>query len=66
MKTKEVKEAKAWYIKFPLDVYAMGPIRFENPLNEKEVKEYARQFEGCSKLPRGFQCWITNDKNGEL
>jgi hypothetical protein len=51
-------KAKRWYIKFPLDVYALGPVEFEKPVGEKKVREYAREFEGCKRLPRGFQCWI--------
>jgi hypothetical protein len=46
-----------WYIKFPLDVYALGPVEFVNPVGEKEVRKYAREFEGCTRLPNGFQCW---------
>jgi hypothetical protein len=46
-----------WYIKFPLDAYALGPVQFEKPVEEKEVREYARKFDGISRLPRGFQCW---------
>lgn len=50
-------ESKRWYIKFPLDAYALGPVEFENPVVEKEVRQYAREFEGCSRLPKGFECW---------
>ena len=46
-----------WYIKFPLDAYAIGPIEFNRFVGEKEVREYARQFDGIKRLPRGFQCW---------
>lgn len=50
-------KSKAWYIKFPLDVYALGPVRFDNPVGEKEVREYARKWSGVKRLPQGFQCW---------
>jgi hypothetical protein len=50
-------KAKAWFIKFPSDAYAMGPVRFGAPVTEKEVRRYAREFEGVERLPRGFQCW---------
>lgn len=53
MDSKTVK----WYIKFPLDAYAMGPIDFHKDDTEKEVRQYAREFEGCKRLPRGFECW---------
>ena len=50
-------KAKKWYIKFPLDCYALGPVHFEKPVVELKVREYARKFEGVKRLPRGFQCW---------
>ena len=53
-------KSKKWYIKFPLDAYAMGPVSFDKPVGERKVKEYARKFEGCKRLPHGFQCWIAN------
>ena len=51
-----------WYLKFPLDCYALGPVYFypneyEKPPCEKEVRVYAREWEGVKKLPQGFQCW---------
>jgi len=53
----EIK-VKKWYIKFPLDAYAMGPIDFLKDDGEKEVRAYAREFDGCARLPKGFECWI--------
>lgn len=50
-------KARRWYIKFPLDAYALGPVYFEGGANEKRVREYARKFAGVDRLPRGFQCW---------
>lgn len=46
--------ATRWYILFPLDAYAMGPIEARN---EREARAWARRFEGVTRLPRGFQCW---------
>ncbi|MCX5814882.1 MAG: hypothetical protein NTX75_01385 [Proteobacteria bacterium] len=51
-----------WYIKFPQDAYALGPVEFsrkeyEKPPDEKDVREYARGWEGVKRLPRGFECW---------
>ena len=47
-------KAKAWYILFPNDTYAMGPIRFEDPLiypklkngqeNGQELQNYLEAF----------------------
>ena len=53
--------SKAWYIKFPADAYALGPVRFENQVGEEEVRKYARKFTGCSRLPKGFECWRTSE-----
>ena len=53
--------SKLWYIKFPLDAYALGPLRFLDPVEEPEVRKWARKFEGCKRLPRGFQCWPTTE-----
>ena len=49
--------AKKWYIKFPLDAYALGPMKFSNPVGEEEVRHKARVFSGCKRLPKGFECW---------
>jgi hypothetical protein len=53
--------SKAWYIKFPADAYALGPVRFETKVDEAQVQAYARKFEGCKRLPEGFECWPTGD-----
>lgn len=50
-------KAKRWFIKFPQDVYALGPKEFETPVGERKVRDWARKWEGCKRLPRGFQCW---------
>ena len=49
-----------WYIKFPADVYAMGPVDFPAGSTEKDVREFARDFEGCKRLPIGFECWLVS------
>jgi hypothetical protein len=54
MESKVIK----WYIKFPADAYAMGPIDFHEDDGEKEVRQYAREFDGCKRLPQGFECWL--------
>ena len=51
-----------WYVKFPLDAYALGPLEFSEPVSEKEVREWARSLDKVERLPRGFQCWPTNIK----
>lgn len=37
----EHREAWAWYIKYPLDAYALGPYRYDNPVSADEVSEEA-------------------------
>jgi hypothetical protein len=46
-----------WYIKFPCDAYAMGPIGFGKPVSERKVREYARKWANVNRLPNGFECW---------
>lgn len=54
-----------WFIKFPMDAYALGPVYFDRheydqAPDEKDVREYARQWEGVKRLPQGFECWLAN------
>ena len=55
--------AWSWYIKYPVDAYALGPFRFQGnhkyqkPLNEREIREFIRKWTGVDRLPIGFQCW---------
>jgi hypothetical protein len=54
--------SSAWYVKFPLDAYALGPLRFEKPISEREARAEARRFHhGIDRqdrpLPRGTQVW---------
>lgn len=51
--------SRRWYIKFPRDAYAMGPVEFDRPVSEEHVRAYAREFDGCKRLPVGFECWPT-------
>ena len=43
-----------WYIKFPADAYALGPVPANN---KREARAYAREWAGVSRLPNGFACW---------
>lgn len=49
-----------WYIHYPSDAYAMGPIELPADYKEADVRKYAREFSGCYKLPNGFSCWKSN------
>ena len=54
-----MKKSKAWFIKFPLDAYALGPINFDIPVPETIVRRFAREMDGAKRLPIDFQCWPT-------
>ena len=49
--------AKAWYVKFPLDAYALGPVRFNGPVGETDARQWMQEFEGVKRLPQGAECW---------
>jgi hypothetical protein len=51
-----------WYIKFPLDAYALGPIHFSSRdypkgADENDARQFARKWEKVKRLPAGFSCW---------
>ena len=46
-----------WYVKFPADAYALGPVEFKGLATEAEVREWAKRWADVRRLPRGFQCW---------
>ena len=54
-------KSKRWYIKWPGDVYAQGPVNLQTALNEKDLREYIRYIHNLKRLPRGFECWPTHD-----
>ena len=37
LKQTEYRHAKAWYVKFPLDGYALGPLRFDEFVPASQV-----------------------------
>ena len=57
-------KSSAWYVKFTLDAYALGPFRFPEPVTEAEARAEARRFHHGLEhqdrpLPRGTQLWPT-------
>ncbi|GEM_PF-645306 len=54
-----MKISKAWFAKFPLDAYALGPFRFETEKNEKEFKKYLKEWESVKRLPKNLEIWPT-------
>lgn len=51
------QKSMAWYVKYPGDVYALGPFRFEKPVGKMAVREHLREWEKVSKLPVGIEMW---------
>jgi hypothetical protein len=48
---------KRFYIKFPSDAYALGPITAKN---ERDARAQARHLYTFGKrLPKNFECWET-------
>jgi hypothetical protein len=43
VKSTEHRAARAWYVKYPLDAYALGPYRFKEPVTADVVIEQARK-----------------------
>lgn len=60
VKTAATK-SRAWYILFPNQPYAFGPIRFDKEVGEQEARLWAKEWAGLNRLPAGFKCWPTND-----
>jgi len=49
VESTDYRLASAWYISYPLDAYALGPMRFEKPVDAVTVLERAE--EQFSELP---------------
>ena len=59
-------KAKAWFVWFPGQVYANGPVRFREPITEEEFRAWVRDWlsepiagQRVKRLPRGTQVWPT-------
>jgi len=55
--TRPRRLARRWYVKWPLDFYALGPVDFDKPVGERTVRKQQREWEGVSRLPKRFECW---------
>lgn len=53
-------KATKWYVKYPADAYAIGPVEFNEAVEEPRVRQWARDFDGIKRLPQGFECWPVN------
>lgn len=56
-----MKSAKSWYYQYPRSVYANGPARYKEKMTEREFRSHVRDLDKVKRLPRGFECWTTND-----
>mgnify|MGYP001290550717 CR=1 FL=1 len=54
-----------WFIKFPLDAYALGPSPdyFET---EQKAREYYRNWDHLKRLPRGTELWKADPREYPL
>lgn len=50
-----------FYIMFPTDAYALGPVPART---EAEARQWAREWAGVKRLPKGFQCWPEGTPKG--
>lgn len=57
MKRRQPQKSHAWYVKYPGDAYAMGPLHFDQSVGRMAVRERSKEWSKVNKLPRGFECW---------
>jgi len=57
----------AWYVKFPGQAYANGPVRFDKPTSEGEFRAWVRSWlsgpiagQEVKRLPVGTEVWHTS------
>ena len=46
----------AWFIKFPLDAYALGPVRFDKAISYKEARRRIKEMYGLKDYTK-FLIW---------
>lgn len=51
-------KSSAWFAHWKPDAYALGPFRFEKPVNEREARAYIRKWAGVKTL-HGWAVWPT-------
>ena len=57
----DVLLSNAWYAKFDLDVYALGPFRFSKQVDEETARQDAASWAGCDADESELSVWPTND-----
>jgi hypothetical protein len=55
--TGEKQRSRRWYVKWPNQPYAFGPIDYGTEVSEQQVRELSRRGHKLRRLPRGWQCW---------
>lgn len=55
-------KSKAWYFRYKGDVYASGPLRFEEPVSEQAARAQIRGAEVGKRLPAGTEFWPAGEK----
>ena len=58
------KRTSRWFIKFPLDAYALGPVDVRGN-SERAARRWAREWSGVDRLPEGFSCWRAGQREVE-
>jgi len=52
-------KSKAWYVYLPGGTYALGPVRFDRPVGEREARQWVRDWLKVKRLPNGTELWPT-------
>lgn len=54
-------ESTAWYVHFPGQVYANGPVRFDQPADRERMMEWVRNYLTVDgeklPIPEGTEVW---------
>jgi hypothetical protein len=50
------RQAQKWYMKWPADSYAIGPVEFPAPVGVADVRRRAIELDGGT-LPAEWECW---------
>ncbi len=50
-------KSNAWVVQLPKYYSLLGPFRFENPVSERELRIWFRNWMKVDRLPRGTEVW---------
>ena len=64
MMPRSETRSRAWYVHFPGEVYANGPVRFDEDISEQGFRAWVREWlsgpianQTVRRLPPGTQVW---------